>query len=259
MLNHAPQSSSQPVSILGYPVAALTLAQALAAFTSLTQVPGETLPAQHWVTANPEILMLAQESPSFSALLRQADRLLPDGIGVVVAMRLHGVPVHRLPGIELAEACLAHCAQQRLPVALIGASPDTHAAMLAAVKQRWPSLNVSFQHHGYFADGPEADSLAHRCALTRPALVLVALGMPRQDAWIAQYRHLFHNSLLMGVGGSFDVWSGQKQRAPKVFCALGMEWVWRVASEPWRLKRIFPTLPLFLWRTVCERVLLNNG
>lgn len=253
MLNHPAQSAPQPVSILGYLISALTRAQALTAFTTLTQVPGETLPAQHWVTANPEILMLAQENQTFAALLKQADCLLPDGIGVVVAMRLHGVPVQRLPGIELAEACLAHCAVHRLPVALIGASPDTHAAMLAAVKQRWPSLNISFQHHGYFTDGIEADSLAQRCALTRPALVLVALGMPRQDAWIAQYRNLFHNSLLMGVGGSFDVWSGQKQRAPKVFCALGIEWVWRVASEPWRLKRIFPTLPLFLWRALCER------
>jgi len=170
-----------------------------------------------------------------------------------VAKRQHSpVTPTRVPGIELAWCLLTLCAQHQQGVALLGASPQviTHLPQQLQAKLGLP-LAVSYTHHGFFKAGDESMAIALEAAKARPRLVLVALGVPRQEAWIAAHRHLFaEGTLLMGVGGSFDVWAGAVKRAPLLMQRLNLEWAWRLALQPWRIQRSVPPLARFVLRVL---------
>lgn len=207
----------------------------------------------HVVTANPEVLMQGKNNSGYGNLLRGADIILPDGIGVVWSAQAQGISwARRLPGIEVATELLHHAARYQLPVAFYGASPETQAALPDAIQRQFTGLPMVFAHHGHVPAGsPEEQELAHLTAGAQPWLVLVALGAPRQDEWIERYVHLFGPGVIvMGVGGSFDVWAGTVQRAPKLFQSLQMEWVWRLANQPWRIQRSMPPLIRFAWESI---------
>jgi N-acetylglucosaminyldiphosphoundecaprenol N-acetyl-beta-D-mannosaminyltransferase len=213
----------------------------------------------HWVvTANPEVVEQALASPDGVGFLHKATCLVPDGAGVVWALRrvakrtqAKTLPT-RVPGVELAEALLARCAQHGQGVALLGASPQVMEALPTKLADRLgQAVPLVFTHHGFFKAGDEAMGLALQAAKARPRLVLVALGVPRQEAWIAAHQHLFADgTLLMGVGGSFDVWAGVVKRAPKLMQRLNLEWAWRLALQPWRLQRSLPPLLRFVGRVL---------
>lgn len=213
----------------------------------------------HWVvTANPEVVEQALASPDGVGFLQKATCLVPDGAGVVWALRrvakrtkAKGMPT-RVPGVELAEALLARCTQHGQGVALLGASPQVMEALPAKLAERLGQpVPLVFTHHGFFKAGNEAMSLALQAAKAQPRLVLVALGVPRQEAWIAAHQHLFApGTLLMGVGGSFDVWAGVVKRAPKLLQHLNLEWAWRLTLQPWRLQRSLPPLARFVMRVL---------
>lgn len=202
----------------------------------------------HIVTLNPEMIMRAEADPDFFALLHGADVRFADGAGVVWALRLAGHQhAVRIPGIEVAESLLGKATEEGWRVAIIGASADVLEAACERLLKRYPGIDIAFRHHGFFeADSPKEAAIAQAVANTRPHLVLVALGVPRQELWISQYRQLFGNTLMMGVGGSVDVWSGTVQRAPELVRKLHAEWVWRLSSQPWRIKRAGGPLLAFL-------------
>ena len=115
---------------------------------------------------------------------------------------------------------------------------------------KYPALRVCFAHHGYF-DSPEHEALVtQQCLATQPQFVLVALGVPKQELWIRENLPKLRGAVAVGVGGSFDVWSGQKKRAPWLFRAFHLEWLYRITSEPWSIQRILGSLPAFVWRVI---------
>ncbi|MFM7469392.1 MAG: WecB/TagA/CpsF family glycosyltransferase [Vampirovibrionales bacterium] len=251
------------VSVLGFPVTVGASCESVAealflATSSESQAPPEVPLAWHVVTANPEVLMQGYRHPKhYGTCLQQADIILPDGIGVVYALKHQGVSqATRLPGIELASALLCLAETHEKPVALWGGEPELYPLLVETLRKQYPRLILTFAHHGFVAFGsPEADALAQQCAETQPWLVLVALGCPRQDEWIQRYRSLFSSrTLLMGVGGSFDVWAGKVQRAPVWVQKCHAEWVWRLASQPWRLKRSLPPLIRFVYHVLCQKM-----
>jgi N-acetylglucosaminyldiphosphoundecaprenol N-acetyl-beta-D-mannosaminyltransferase len=205
----------------------------------------------HVVTLNPEIIMRCQQNPAYGELVKHATLCLPDGAGVVWALRLQKIRQVRVPGIEFAEALLAHAAKNALPVALLGGKPGVVEQAVASLKAKHPMLSVGFHHHGFMKDEAEAAHVAEQLAATAPKLVLVAMGVPHQDFWIAKYKTLFSQpTLFVGVGGSFDVWSGTLKRAPKAMQALNLEWAYRFWQEPWRLQRSLPPLLSFVSQVV---------
>ena len=108
-------------------------------------------------------------------------------------------------------------------------------------------LNIVYFHNGYFKeDAPIYEELKSKS----PKLILVALGSPRQEEFIYNAKKVLNPALMVGIGGSLDVWSGSVKRAPKIFQKLGLEWLYRTISQPSRFKRIFPTLPLFLLKVI---------
>lgn len=196
------------------------------------------------VTLNAEMTMAAKADPALGAAIAAASLVIPDGAGVVWALGRQGYRVRRSPGIELARDLLTHAAAQGWKVALVGASPAVMEQLTQRLRRELPGLQLVLTAHGY--QPPEAwPGLEQQLLAARPDLVLVALGVPRQETWIQQFpgRRV---GLWMGVGGSFDVWAGVKKRAPAWMGALQIEWLYRLLQEPARWRRML-SLPAFAW------------
>lgn len=199
------------------------------------------------VTLNAEMTMAARAQPELGRAIAAAQLVIPDGAGVVWALGRQGFRVRRTPGIELAWKLLQHGAMAGWRVALVGASPDVMERLLAQLQADIPGLQLVFSAHGY--QPVEAwPGLEQQLLASRPDLVLVALGVPRQETWIADLPGR-SGGLWMGVGGSFDVWAGLKKRAPRWMGALQIEWLYRLVQEPSRWRRML-ALPAFAWAVI---------
>ncbi len=188
-------------------------------------------------TPNAVIAAEAEKSAEKKALLREADLLLADGIGVTVASRLSfSPPPCRNAGIDMAEALFPLMEREGLRLFLYGGKAGVAEEARRALLLQYPQLTIGV-HDGYTA-GAEA-----AIAAFSPHVLLVCLGFPKQERFILSMRGRI-SSLAMGLGGSLDVWAGRVPRAPLFFQRAGLEWLWRVAREPRRILRLLP-LPRF--------------
>ena len=203
------------------------------------------------VTLNAEMTMAARQQPELGAVIERADLVIPDGAGVVWALGRQGFRVRRAPGIELARALLEHAASHGWRVALVGASPTVMASLCERLRREIPGLDLAFCSDGY-RRADEWPALEEELIGATPDLVLVALGVPRQETWIRGLAGRRQGGLWMGVGGSFDVWAGTKQRAPRWMRSLQIEWLYRLVQEPTRWRRML-ALPEFAWAVLGER------
>ena len=188
------------------------------------------------VTANPEVMMLAQADEALdAALCASTATIVPDGIGVVKAARSLGLRVAgRVPGVELAWELICHAGQTGKRLYLYGAKEEVLQALLARIASEAPGALVVGAKNGY---DHEDDAVFAEILALQPDLVLAALGVPRQELLISRWLDRFDKGVFVGVGGSFDVLSGSKQRAPELFLKLNLEWLYRIAKEPKRLGR----------------------
>lgn len=196
------------------------------------------------VTANPEIVMYAKKDPAYMSLMKEADYVVADGIGIIKGSKILGTPiVERVAGYDLMLALLEEANKKSSRVYLLGAQEEVLQNTVKTVHERYPAINLVGARNGYF-DFSDA-SIIKSVQATQPDMVFVALGYPRQEQWIQHYMTTASKGLLMGVGGSFDVLSGKSKRAPKLFIQLNMEWLYRLIKQPYRLKRMM-ALPHFL-------------
>ena len=197
-------------------------------------------------TPNATIAAAALHDASLHALLCSADLLLPDGRGVLIASRLAKRPLqHRLPGIEAAEALLPLCAALRAPVYFLGAAPGVARRAAASWKQRLPDLILAGTHHGYLT-AEETPGVVREIRDSGARVLLVCLGFPQQERWICEHTPALQEiRIAMGLGGSFDVWAGKVRRAPLPVRHAGLEWLWRTAQRPARIRTLFPALSYF--------------
>lgn len=194
------------------------------------------------ITLNAEMTMAALENPALRGAIEQAELVIPDGAGVVWALGRQGHRVRRSPGIELARWLLDQAAANGWRVALVGASPRVLERLRQRLLEELPSLRLVFAADGYGSSDAWPE-LQRQLLAAEPQLVLVALGVPRQETWIASLQRPLAG-LWMGVGGSFDVWAGEKRRAPSWMCSLRIEWLYRLIKEPTRWRRML-ALPAF--------------
>lgn len=210
-------------------------------------------------TPNPEILLRARSDPAYADVLRSADLALPDGTGVTLVQTLRdGRSVRRWPGVEIAAFLVRLAAERGETVAFVGGAPDV-AERAAARWRALPGLKVVVAGAGVDVDEDGSarpaegdDEMIDAIRSAAPAIVLVGLGAPKQERWIARHADAFPSvRVMIGVGGAFDMWAGSRRRAPRAFRTLGLEWLWRLALEPRRLPRIiratvvFPVLAVF--------------
>ncbi len=199
-------------------------------------------------TPNLELLSLARGDASFADLLGCADLLLPDGVGVLLAARLVGkrLPV-RLTGIDSAEWLLSFAERRGLRVFLLGGKHGVAETAARELREKHPKLTLCGTHHGYFdkaKDSSENIAVLEAIRQANPHLLFVCFGAPAQERWICENIDALPSlRLAIGLGGALDVWSGNVRRAPKVFQRCGLEWLWRIAREPRRIKRFLHVLP----------------
>jgi N-acetylglucosaminyldiphosphoundecaprenol N-acetyl-beta-D-mannosaminyltransferase len=205
------------------------------------------------VTLNAEMVVQAQQDAELDRIIRHAHLIIPDGAGVVWAVRLSGQQINRLPGIELAAAALQRAAELRKKVVLLGSRREVLERLCYDLPNRFTGLNIVASHDGYFAPD-EAEAIVDQIAQHDPDLVLVALGVPKQEYFIDRWAHAFPHAVLIGVGGSFDVWAGEVKRAPKFMRDMHLEWLYRLIVEPWRWKRIGSALPTFGFRVLQDKL-----
>lgn len=198
-------------------------------------------PRLHQVcTVNPEFVMEARRNPAFRALLNSADLATPDGVGIVAAARLLGTPVKgRATGVGLVERLARLSAGEGHSLFLLGAAPGVAEKAAEALQRRYPHVKIA----GTYAGSPhreDLDDILARLYSAQPAVLLVAYGAPRQDLWIREHRASLPPSVrvALGVGGVFDYLSGRAPLAPASIRRLGLEWLYRLAKQPWRWRRI---------------------
>lgn len=209
----------------------------------------------HVVTLNAEMTMQAERNESLAKVIQNAELVIPDGAGVVLYLRwLLWQKVQRFPGIELAEKLLRELGTQKTgaEVFFYGGAPGVAATAAELWQQQAPLLRIVGTHSGYHSP-EEEEKLRQTLAELQPQVIFVGLGVPRQELWIAENRHLCPQAIWIGVGGSFDIWSGTKTRAPAWLGNNNLEWLYRLYQEPWRWRRML-ALPEFAVKAFVYRL-----
>ncbi|WJE15289.1 WecB/TagA/CpsF family glycosyltransferase [Halobacillus sp. ACCC02827] len=195
------------------------------------------------VAINPEKILKAQEDVDLKNLLNKATYQIPDGVGVLIASKLNkGSIKERVTGIDMLMTLCGLAQENDKSVFLYGAKPGIAEEAKDKLIEEFPGLNVAGVIDGYEKD---EQKIIETINAAKPDILFVALGSPRQEYWIVENMDKLDVSIFQGVGGSFDVLSGRIKRAPAVFQRFGLEWLYRLISEPWRIKRQI-RLPLFL-------------
>ena len=235
------------IGIKGVGFDALTPREAVERASELTTAAG----CRYVVTPNPEIVWLAGKQPELMEALNGADLVVPDGIGIVYAARILGKPLPaRVPGIELASGLLQGMAESGGSVYLLGAKPGVAERAAERLREQYPGLVIAGTGDGYFReDGPVIEKI-NAC---KPRLLFVCLGFPRQELWMAEHRDQIDAGLMLGLGGSMDVFAGDAKRAPEGWRRLNLEWLYRLLCQPSRIGRMLK-LPIFLLSVVWERL-----
>ncbi|UYX55142.1 WecB/TagA/CpsF family glycosyltransferase [Bacillus thuringiensis] len=208
------------------------------------------------VTANPEIVMSAKEntatSKQFKKMLLSADLITADGIGVIIGSRiLKGTLKERITGADLTRDLIKCCNENGYRVFLFGAAPESNEKALEKLKEQNPYAQFKGQHG--FVNGEEIEEVKAQIKQFNPHLLLVGLGSPKQEEFIYDNLQTLNVPLSIGIGGMIDIISGTVKRAPKIMRDTGTEWLYRLMSQPKRIKRQL-VLPKFLLSVMAERI-----
>lgn len=231
--------------IFGIEIAAGTRGELLSKCSELMAVGGAVS------TVNPEILGNALKNKElYDALSKSLN--IPDGIGVEKALMIRGVKSERFPGVELGEALLDI---KPATLAIIGGEGNSAKRAMANLCHAHPLASPAFYCDGYNYSVERIVSMLRR---HNPDIVFVCMGSPKQEIFIKRIRACSKGSLFVALGGSIDIYSGKKQRAPALMRNIGCEWVYRIIREPARIKRV-PALFSFAYKSVKEADFLRKS
>ncbi|HHF3215721.1 WecB/TagA/CpsF family glycosyltransferase [Vibrio alginolyticus] len=190
------------------------------------------------VAINPEKIVSSMENPSTYQALEIANLRYLDGIGTVkLAEKKLGSSISRVPGCELWEALMKKAGEEQTPVYVLGATDSVLKRTVEKLQQEY-RVNVVGSHDGYFDD---EEVMINSILSVNPRIVTVALGSPRQELFMKRCKEMGADFFMMGVGGTYNVYTGAVARAPKMWCDMGLEWLYRLLKEP---KRIFRQMKL---------------
>lgn len=209
------------------------------------------------VTANPETLMIAEENEQFKkCLLDDETVIVPDGIGVIKGMKMLGINQSgTITGVELAKKIITVLNHEGKSLYLFGAKDDVARALKEKINSEYPNVKIVGVENGYIED---RQKVFNDIIEKKPDAVLVALGIPHQELLIYDNLDKFSKGIFVGVGGSFDVLSGMKKRAPKIFIKLHLEWLYRICREPKRMKRFFRSNVRYLFQIKKEAKVMGR-
>jgi len=223
----------------------------------------------HITTVNPEFVVLSQTNPGFKAILQQSDLSLADGTGIVLAqtfldakppknhfsqwlkfgtlgLRFLFVPqsftYKRITGVALTHELLRLSSEGKWRVFLLGAAPGVAQAASTLWQEQYPELIIA----GASSANPDDPTIIQEIKQSKPDILLVAYGAPKQEVFIAQHAKSLHIPIMVGVGGTFDYAVGTIHRGPRFIQAIGLEWLMRLLQQPKRFKRIYRSTIIFM-------------
>ena len=204
----------------------------------------------HVISGNPEVLSNGlTDSELFSNCNSENSVIIPDGLGVVIASKIVNRPVQeKIAGIELMDDIIKMCNDEGKGIYLLGAKEEVLDLAKTNLKTKYKDLNIVGSHNGYF-DMDNCEDIINDINEAKPYAVFVAMGCTRQEKFINKYINELPVNVLMGVGGSFDIIAGKLDRAPKWMISCGLEWLYRVSKEPYRIKRL-GVIPIFLLKVI---------
>ena len=233
--------------ILGVPVDNVNMADALRYAKDVIQSNSRSA----IIAVNPEKVMAAVKDPMLGACLHEAGLVLPDGVGVVLAARMRGSSMKgRVPGSELMPLLCEMAASSGYGVYLYGAAEEVNALAAAALKKKYPALQIVGRQHGFLSSDVR-NTLVESINSSGAKILFVALGSPRQELWIRAHLGMLNVNVVQGVGGTFDVIAGRVKRAPRAFIKLNLEWLYRLLADPRRVARQ-KVLPIFTVKVILE-------
>lgn len=180
------------------------------------------------VTPNPELLVIANNNREYKGILNSAKLALPDGVGVLLGGYLLNKPLMgRITGVDLVESLCKRVSKQPITVGFLGAGPNIAVKTAECLRKKYPKLRVK-----YAVQEPNDD-----IKNTPVDILFVAFGSPKQEIWINENLNRLPVKIAIGVGGAFDFISGKVTRAPQFVRQIGFEWLFRLFTQPWRIKR----------------------
>lgn len=239
------------VSVLNVPVDMVNMDSALAFADRIIR---ERDKGAYILAVNPEKVFALDQNPFLRQMFEKASLLIPDGIGIVLAVRLlYRKKIRRVPGSEFMPNLCKMAADKGHKVFIYGAKEEVNKAAVDKLRLQYPSLQIVGRCNGYI-DQDKMDELVDQINQSRANILFVALGSPKQEEWIQKYLPKLNVAICQGIGGTLDTIARTVKRAPAVFCRFGLEWFYRLITEPKRIRRQI-VLPVFAWRVIKEKLL----
>ena len=213
------------INLLGVNFTNTTLEEVLEFITKGLEKPQKKY---YIVTPNPELLVIAHSDKRYKNILNSAKLALPDGIGVMLGAQLAGKPLkQRITGVDFTESLCSYVSKRPITVGFLGAGPNVANKTSECLEKKHPGLKVGLVSQEWSEDLKDK----------KVDILFVAFGSPKQEIWISKNLNKIPAKVLIGVGGAFDFISGNVPRAPKFLRDLGLEWLFRLFIQPWRIKR----------------------
>lgn len=234
--------SSKRVEVLGLPIDCVTMTQCLARIEEMIAASESNIV----VTADASGAVIAQSDRDYADIVRRAAMVTPDSNGVVWAANRKGANLsERVTGVDIVDHFCRLSADKGYRLYFLGSEPGVTDVAAENMRLKYPGCNIVGTRHGYFP--AESDEVvAAEVAEFKPDVLFVAMGIPRQEKFIAKTLSIIQPKVAIGVGGSFDVFSGRAKRAPLVIQKLKLEWLWRTLLNPKKIAKA-KTLPVFAW------------
>lgn len=202
------------------------------------------------VTVNPEFIITALHDKEFREILNKSDLAVPDGIGVILASKILGKPLmERVTGSDLVPAIAKLASKKGYSIYFLGGKPGVAKKTASILKKKYPGLRIAGTESGTPYDLKIIEHIRRK----KPDVLFVAFGHPKQEKWIYKYKQRLNVPVSIGVGGAFDFITGIVPRAPLFIQKAGLEWLFRLIKQPWRIKRQ-KVLPVFVYLVLKERL-----
>jgi len=207
----------------------------------------------HIVSGNPQVLYNGlQNNVLLDNFISKNSIIIPDGVGTVICSKIVKQPVkEKIAGIEVMDNIVKKCEKENQGIYLLGSTQEALDMCNINLRTKYPRLSILGSHDGYF-DLDNCEEILKEIEKVNPQVLFIAMGCPRQEIFIANYMDRLPCKVFMGVGGSFDIIAGNLKRAPKWMINLGLEWLYRVAKEPFRIKRL-SSIPKFILMVIKEK------
>lgn len=233
---------SDYIEILGININTSTEEEVLSKITTSLESNKEKLVI---FTPNPELITLANNSSKYQDTLNHASFSLPDGIGVVLAAKfIHNRAIKRITGVDFMKSLCENVARKPVTVGFFGGEQGIAVRVSDCLREIYPELKVVYASDEWNPDQAREAKID---------ILFVALGSPKQELWIMENLDRLPAKVIMGVGGAFDMISGKVRRAPRIFRTFGLEWLWRLALQPWRWRRQLRLL-VFTWLVIKQKI-----